>query len=232
MTIAFPRPMPLTGIGQQLFDIQRVDFAAPEAGGTMGGVQAGFPLWIATWTTARNTRDVSDEWIAWLSTMRGSQKRFLGRDYARSFPRIYPRGFGGLVRPDGNAFDGSATGWTETIDGVGTAYLTLRGLPAGLVLSLTDLIGFRWDVGGAAAKSWGRRTIARVVEAGTASATGIVTVAIEPPLPYFIPPTAQAHLDNPACVMTVMPQDTKVAPIDRRLVATGTVLAGIQDLRP
>jgi hypothetical protein len=232
MTIVFPRPMPLTGIGQQLYDIQRVDFAAPEAGGTMGGVQAGFPLWIATWTTARNSRDVSDEWIAWLSTMRGSQKRFLGRDYARSFPRSCPGGFDGLLRAGGGAFDGSASSWSETIDSAGTAYLTLRGLPAGLVLSLTDLIGFRWDAGGAAAKSWGRRTVARVVEAGIASAAGTVTVAIEPPLPYFIPATAQAHLNYPACVMTVVPQDTKVAPIDRRLVATGTVLAGVQDLRP
>ena len=67
---------------------------------------------------------------------------------------------------------------------------------------------------------------------GHGAAGGDVTVAIAPPLPYFIPPTAQAHLAPPACVMTVVPQDTKLAPIDRRLVATGTVLAGVQDLRP
>lgn len=229
--IVYPRPMPLTGMTQQLFDILRVDQAAPEAGGYMGGVQSGFPLWVATWTTGRNTRDVSDEWIAWLSTMRGAQRRFLGRDFARTFPRRYPKGFGGL-RVGEAAFTGAAATWSETIDAQDNAQLTLTGLPVGLVLSLTDLIGFRWDAGGAAAGTYGRRTVARVTEAGVADAQGRVTVGIEPPLPYFIPATAQAHLDSPACVMTIVPSDTKVAPIDRRLVATGTVIAGVQDLRP
>lgn len=229
--IVYPRPMPLTGMTQQLFDILRVDQSAPEAGGHMGGVQSGFPLWGATWTTGRNTRDVSDEWIAWLSTMRGAQRRFLGRDFARTFPRRYPQGFGGL-RVGAAAFTGTAATWSETIDAQDNAQLTLTGLPVGLALSLTDLIGFRWDAGGAAAGTYGRRTVARVTEAGVANAQGRVTVGIEPPLPYFIPPTAQAHLDSPACVMTIVPADTKVAPIDRRLVATGTVIAGVQDLRP
>lgn len=230
--IVFPRPMPATGASQQLFDIQRVDFSAPEAGGYIGGVQAGFPLWLGQWTLGRNTRDVSDEWLAFLSSLRGSQRRFLGRDFARSFPREYPAGLAGMERAGGGAFTGTATSWSQSIDSEGNARLTLNGMPAGLQLKLLDLVGFRWDAGGRPAGNNGRRTLARVVEAGTANAGGTVTVTIEPPVPYFVQASAQAHLDRPACVMVQVPGDSKIAPIDRRLVATGTFVSAVQDLRP
>lgn len=226
MTIVFPRPLPASGAGQQLFDIQRVDFQSPEAGGRVGGVQAGFPLWIATWTLARLPRALSDEWHAWLRSMRGAQKRFLGRDFARTYPRAYPSGFGGMTRAGGGAFAGAATSWSQAIDSAGNALLTLNGLPAGFVLSHTDLIGFQWSTGS-------RRTIASVVEPANANGAGTVTVGIEPPIPSLIVPAgAVAHFDAPACVMGLVTGDTKVAPIDRRLVITGTTVAAVQDLRP
>jgi hypothetical protein len=42
--------MPASGAAMQEFEPQRVDYAAPESGGRLGGVQAGFPLWLAVWT--------------------------------------------------------------------------------------------------------------------------------------------------------------------------------------
>lgn len=232
MAIVWPRALPASGAGKQLFDIQRVDFQSPEASGRVGGVQAGFPLWIANWELTRLPKALSDEWHAWLRSMRGSQKRFLGRDFARSYPRTYSSGFGGMTRAGGGSFTGAATSWSQTIDASGNALLTLNGLPAGFVLTHTDLIGFKWDAAGASAGSYGRRHLVSVVDPGTASGAGAVTVGIEPPVPSLVVPSgAVAHLDSPACVMGLVAGDTKVASIDLRLVITGTTVAAVQDLR-
>lgn len=220
------------GASQQAFEVERVDFHAPEAGGYLGGVQAGFPLWMGEWTIGRLGAAGSDDWRAWVASMRGAQKRFLGRDLARPYPKLHIDGFAGMTRAGGGVFDGSATSWSQSIDSAGNALLTLGGLPVALSLSKIDYIGFRWDAGGAPAGSYWRRALVRVTEGAIANGSGNVTVTVEPPVPTAVVPVgAIAHLDYPACVMSLLP-DTKLGAIDRRLAVTGGKILGLQDLRP
>lgn len=232
MAITFPRAMPSRGAAMQEFEPHRVDYEAPEASGFQGGVQAGFPLWVGIWDLGPVGHGVSDEWRAWVASLRGAQKTFYGRDWARPFPLAHINGFAGLNRAGGGSFPGSALTWTQTIDGEGVAYLQLTGLPAALALSVGDYIGLKWDAGGDAAGTYRRRTLTRVLEAGTANGSGVVTVPVEPPVPTLVVPgTALAHLDNPCCVMRQVTDQTKLGPIDRRRAIKSGHIVGLQDLR-
>lgn len=233
MTIIFPREMPIKGASLQEFEIQRVDFSAPEAGGRLGGVQAGFPLWFGVWDIGRIGMLASDVWRAWLSSLRGSQKPFFARDLARPYPLSRINGFAGMTRAGGGAFGGSATTWSQSINGEGVALLQLTGLPASLVLSVGDYVGFKWDAGDADPGTYGRRTIARVIEGATSNGSGVLTVAVEPPVPTgIVPGDAIAHLDLPCCVMRQITAETKLAGVDRRLAIGGGKIVAVQDLRP
>src|SRR5947208_3317843 len=102
-----PLEMPTDFYSQVDFDIQRVDYSAPEASGRLGGVQAGFPLFVGTWTIDVVGQAESDAIVAFKDQMRGQTRRFLGRDLTRLYPKQYPAGFAGMVRAGGGAFDGS-----------------------------------------------------------------------------------------------------------------------------
>jgi hypothetical protein len=231
MVLIIPRAMPSRGAAQQEFEIQRVHFEAPEAGGALGGIQAGSPRWLATWSLGRVGAGGSDEWRAWLAGMRGGMRRFYGRDFARPYPKKHLSGFAGMVRPGGAAFDGSATAWAEQIDAEGNSLVTLAGLPAGLILSAIDYIGFKWDAAGRPAGTHERRALIRVEIGGVVAANGSVTVRCEPAVPLVVPPAAKAHLDNPVCVMGIVPEGTKLGGIDRSLAIRSGTIVGIQDIR-
>ena len=134
-----PVEMPQMYVAMQSFELERVDYMAPESGGRVNGVQAGFPLWRMVNTLSRMPLAYSDEWRAWLTGMRGATRRFIGRDIARQLPRAYVE-TGSL--PGG--FDGEASDWSETINSDDDAELTLNGLPVGFVLSQGDYIDFRY----------------------------------------------------------------------------------------
>jgi hypothetical protein len=115
-TVKAPLTMPARSVGRQRFELQRQDYAAPEASGRIGGVQAGFPLWSGVWTLAEMRPEKSDEWRAFLAQIRGATRRFYGRDLKRPYPKPRTRaGLPGLTRAGGGAFDGSAAAWSETI---------------------------------------------------------------------------------------------------------------------
>lgn len=226
-----PLQMPTSGVSQQQFEPLRVDYAAPEAGGRVGGVQAGFPLWAAAWIIGRVGARKSDEFRAFLLQLRGATRRFLGRDLGRPFPLEHAGGFGGMTRAGGGTFDGTATGWAEVITADGDSEVTLEGLPAGLVLSTGDYIGFTWLATEAAVAGLAWHAPVRVVTGGTADGSGTITVTSEPPIPSAVPVSATAYLNEPACVMTLVADQTKLGAIDRRLAIGGGTIAGIQDLR-
>lgn len=230
MGIVYPRVMP-TSMATQGFRIQRNDFSAPENSGAIGGVQAGWPRWQAQWTVGTTKQTASEEIEAWLDSLRGSQKHFLGRDLRRPYPLAHIGGFRRMLTTGGDPFAGTCTGWSQTVDGEGSALLTLEGLPSGLVLSRIDYIGFKWDADGSAAGSWDRRALARVSEGGIAASDGTVTVTVEPAVADFVPATAVAHLDDPACLMKLT-SETQVADVDRRLRIRGTKISGLQVLKP
>jgi hypothetical protein len=103
-----PIEMPTSGAALQQFELQRIDYQAPEASGRIGGVQAGFPLWLASWSLGAIGVDRSDDWRSFLSEMRGATRRFLGRDLGRPYPKAHLSGFAGMTRPDASPFDGTA----------------------------------------------------------------------------------------------------------------------------
>lgn len=228
--ISFPRVLPENFAAQQSFDLMRVDYESPEAGGRTGAVQAGFPRWVAAWTMARTTREKSDEVEAFVTSMRGRQRLFMAGDVRRPFPLAHMSGFRRMMV--GNTpFTGACGGWSQAIDAQGSAIVTLTGVPAGLRLSLIDYIGFRWSSAGSPASTNDRRALVQVVEGGEASPGGVLAVRVEPALPGWIPAGAVAHLDSPMCLMRLT-QDTKVASVDRQQRITGTVISAGSLLLP
>ena len=226
-------PDTASGVARVRLDIERIDYAAPEASGRQGGVQAGWPLWSARWELDRVDPESGDAWQAFVDRLRGRQRTFVGGDTTRPFPRSRSMGFAGLARAGGGAFGGAATGWAQNIDGDGNAQIALTGLPAGLVLSRRDYIGFKWDAAGDAAGSYGRRALVRVVVGSAASAGGAITVMAEPPIDTrVVPAGAVAHLDRPCALFRLDPEETKLGPISSGLTLGGGTIAAMQDLRP
>lgn len=227
MTITFPRAAPVSGPSQQVFEPQGVDFDTAETGGAAYGVAAGFPRWQAEWTLGTLSQALSDEWRAFLASLKGSQRSFLGFEYGRRFPRAYPGGFAGMTKAGGGDFDGELTSWSQTIGSDGQALVTLNGLPASFALARGDYMDLRWTTLGVE-----RRHLVRMLEAATADGSGVIAgISVEPAIHVLVvPEDAEAHLDEPACVMRLLPE-TQVTAMGRRKVLGGRVVAR-QDLRP
>lgn len=226
-----PLEMPTDFYSQVEFDILRVDYSAPEGSGRQGGVQAGFPLFYAVYTLDVVGPDETDEIIAFKDQARGQTRRFLGRDLTRPYPKAYPRGFAGMTRPDASPFDGTATAWSEAINADGDSLVTLEGLPAGFELGKRDYIGFHWVATSAdiAGLTW--HACVRVNVVGIADGDGTVTVTCNPPIPDAVPAGAVAYLNQPACVMVLVSDQTKLGPIGKRLALQSGQLGGLQDIR-
>lgn len=220
-----PIAMPTMYVSAQEFELQRVDYMAPEASGRLGGVQAGFPLWSAVYTLTRMPTDNSDEWRAWLSGMRGQTRRMIAFPLDRPLPKAYMES--GL--PGG--FGGDASSWSESINADGDSELTLNGLPSGFVLGQGDYIDFRWTATEDVIAGLPWRALVRVVEGATASGGGAATVVVEPPVPSAVPGSAVAHVDNPGCVMTLVTDETNLGAVDRLYSINGGQITAVQDLR-
>lgn len=223
-----PVAMPDMYVALQQLELQRVDYNAPEASGRIGGVQAGFPLWLGVWTLGRMPVDYSDQWRAWLAGMRGATRRFVGFDLSRRYPKLYPDGLGAF-----GAFTGAASDWSSSIDADGDCQLTLElgAAAAGLVLSQGDGIDFRYNASEAAVSGKPWRALVRVVAAATADGSGDVTVTVEPPVPSAVPDAAVAHLDQPGCTMALVIDQTSMDSVDRLYSIRGGTITGVQDIR-
>lgn len=229
--LAFPETE--CGVARVRLMIERVDYAAPEASGRQGGVQAGWPLWSASYQLDRMDGVSGDLFRAFFDRLRGRQRLFLGGDPARPFPRIYPGGFTGMLRAGGGAFDGSATGWTQASDSDGQALIGLTGLPAGLQLKAGDLIGWKWDNADLAPGNLQRRAMVRVVAEAAASGAGAISVLAEPPIDTSVVPVgAVAHLDRPACLMRLIPDNSDLGAVGGGGASEGGTIAAAQELRP
>jgi hypothetical protein len=225
--------MPAALYSQHEFELQRIDYSAPEAGGRVSGVQAGFPLWGATYTLDPTLLpDESDTVRAFNSQLRGQTRRILGRDISRPYPKAHSSGFDGMTRPDASPFDGTATAWSEAITADGDSQVTLEGLPPELLeLGLCDYIGFSWVATESSVAGLTWHACVRVVEGGTADADGNLTVMCEPPIPPAVPADAVAYLNQPACVMALITDQSKLQPVGFRLAIQGGQFVFIQDIR-
>lgn len=230
----FPREMPRAGVMGQTFEIDRVDYLSPEASGQLLSVQAGWPTWSMTLDLNNMRAREADEWRAFVRSLRGSQRSFIAWDMWREFPRAHADGFRRMTRIDGPAFDGSAAGWSQTIADNGDAMLTIEGVPSGLRLGHSDLIGLKWDAAGSAPGAFDRRTAVSVVDrAAVASADGVIVVSVEPPVnTMVIPAGATVHFDRPGCIMRQSSKDTKLGRRGLTIdTEAGGKLVAMQDLR-
>lgn len=230
-----PLPFPDTpaGVARVKLSVERVDFAAPEASGRQGGVQAGWPLWLGTWELDRVDRLSADLWEAFHARLRGRQRLFLGGDTSRPYPVAHAAGFGGMTRATGGAFTGGALSWAQNIDADLNAAIALTGLPAAFTVSVGDYIGWKWDAAGAGAASYGRRALARVVIGAVASGGGAATVTIEPPVNTLVVPAgAMAHFDQPQACFKLVPDKSELGPRSGGRGIAGGGFTAMQDLRP
>lgn len=224
MAITFPRAMPTAGVIQETFEIQRVDYLSPEASGRLGSISAGSPLWMSEWTLPTTGQARADEWRAWVSSLRGSGRLFLGAEQHRPLPLAHQAtGFSGMTRAGGGAFDGTATSWS--VNGTRDV-VTLNGQPVGLTLSWGDYIGFKWTTTGQV-----RRALVRCVEPAVANGSGVIAVTVEPPLPLLTSAGAVATLDRPDCLMKLIPSATKLGGKTRQQALNGSIQA-LQQLLP
>jgi hypothetical protein len=230
--ITFPRTLPRVGAQGQSFELERVDFLSPEASGSLGAVTAGQPLWRMGVSLNNMASANADIWRAWVPSLRGAQRLFYGYELDRAYPKAYRNGFAGMARAGGGSFDGSATAWSEALDSENNSQVTLMGLPASFQLGLGDYIGFKWDDAAYAAGNKKRRALVRVVEAATANSSGVITVTSEPAVPLVVPAGAVAHLDNPACIMRLVTEETGIG--EQGLggyTVAGSRIVAMQDLR-
>lgn len=211
------------------FEIQRVDYAAPETSGAMGGVQAGWPLWTMRLSLAALRFEQADVLRAWHRRLRGQQRKFLGRDTWRPYPRAYPIGFRNMLRVGGGAFDGTATGWSQSIDANGDAWLELNGVASGLVLSESDYVGFKWASADAAEGVYDRFTLTCVNSKAIANAVGTIKIEVDPVVPAFVPANAVAYLDKPVCLMKLI-DGTQMPANEAGWAEAGGVIAAVQVL--
>ena len=227
-----PLEMPADVYLQHEFELQRVDYMAPEAGGRINGVQAGFPLWQASYSVDSVIEvDQSDAVRAFVTQLRGATRRFLARDISRPYPKAHCEGFDGMTRAGGGAFDGTADAWSEVITTDGDSEITLENLPADFTLGQGDYIGFTWTATEASVAGLTWHACVRVVEGATTDAEGSVTVTCEPPIPSAVPSDAVAYLNEPACVMALIAERSSLQPQGLLLTIEGGQIAGIQDIR-
>lgn len=214
MTISFPRDMPAVGANAVRFELQRSDYLSPEKSGRLGAVAGGWPLWSMSLALANMDEATGDIWRAWADAQRGPQKVFYGYKLGREVPRAHR---------DGRPYAHDAAAWSQSVDVSGTALLTLTGLLAGQVVSTGDFIGFIWNTD--------RRALVRAIETGAASASGDVTVAIEPAVPVLVVPgSAVATVHYPTCRMRLTPDTSLGEEVPGLITTAGGRIVALQDL--
>lgn len=212
-------PLPPYRMGAVKFDLRRQDLMAPEASGKVGGVQMGWPLWAAEYESEAVSDHEAHLWGAWVRRQRGAINRFIATDPTRWYPRAY--------MPDGEFEGGFPYGW----NGDATSF-SLNGdrtevtltLPHGIVISPSDLLGFRWASG----------TKLALVECMTGGTSyGTLKVEVEPAV-HLVVPTGEtpaiAYFAKPGCLMRLTPE-TEVPAISVGGVATGRIV-GLQEIVP
>lgn len=225
------RGMPEIGEVRMAFDLQRVDQGAPETSGRLGGVQIGWPRWTMKLDMTTLTFAQADRLRAWARRLRGQQRRFLGRDTWRPYPIAHAGGFRNMLRVGGGAFDGTAGGWSDSLDSDGDCFLTLDDVPSGLILTNGDYIGFKWE--SVEGEGYDRFALVTVDddEPVRADETGSITVEISPVLPTMVPVGAIAYLNAPVCLMKLA-EGTQMPANERGFAESGSTIAAVQVLEP
>lgn len=188
MAITFPRALPPFGMQDCDFDLERYGTTNFTEGGETDFQEFADPRWrLSCRTVPLNAIDLR-RCRAWIESLQGAAKFFLGRDPGYTGPAAYPDGLSGLTRAGGGAFDG--TGAIADLD-AGTIDLTQ--LPAGFELTEGDYVGLLES---------GARGLYRILEDVSADGGGAATVTVEPPVITDIFTSAATYdVLSPACIM-------------------------------
>lgn len=167
MPVTFPRGMPPFNLRSGTITLERMVVGNPLRGGQVERVEVGEPRWTVSYTSVPLTRAQTRAAEAWWESLAGGMRTFLAVPPGGAFPAAYPKGFAGLTRAGGGAFDGTsrlnAFGATNDLLTFGT---TGFSLPAGFVLAAGDYIGLSYQ---------SRVSLHRIIEAQTASGAGQIT---------------------------------------------------------
>jgi hypothetical protein len=198
-------------------DTLNIDLAeAMQSDRTQGGEQLtadlGERLWRGEVTFGRLTYAEAAAVEVLLDVLRQSGRFFFGTDIRRRRP---------LADPNGTIL-GAATPTVSAIPN--NRDLTIAGLPAAYVLTPGDWLGFVYD--GATA----RRGFHRVVDGGTASGGGVLTVEVVPALRAGLLTGTSIVLSNPLFKARVTPGSSDRGD-SRRLITQGGKFSFEQTLR-
>lgn len=185
MAITFPVDILSTFPGWSTdFDLNYRQEQSTTANGAVIAKDLGSPLWKATFQSRSLRINELDQWRARLKALENGLQTFIGWPTSRAFPIAYPNG----SWPTGGAFSGSGQ-----VNSITSRSLSLKGLPAGYVVSVGDYIQVGSD-------------LYQALETATADGTG-VTGSFEVRT-YVWPSTAinaAAKLIKPSCPMRLLP---------------------------
>ncbi len=196
MTITFPRDLPEPhNMRQVRFEPVYSQVRAPTRGGLVQVANVGADLWSARYETAPLRETEAETWKAWLHSLRGGARLFRMWNPLRRYALGYASGYGGLSRSGGGSFDGTAN--LSAIGGSRDT-VTINTLPASFVLAAGDLVSFPLGAG--------HQSLHRVIEGGTASVGGSLTVTVEPTVPLGATTSSTVDLVKPWCYGVLDPR--------------------------
>lgn len=198
MAISYPRSMPYENFAAVNFELVRFGSTNYLYGGATQYREVANARWRGSWTTKSYARTSTAHrleraaWEAWLDTLRGGSKRFLGYDAWRKHPVGYPGG-SGL----------GAWGGTASVTAVSAFALSFSGVASGMTVRPGDLVGLVQS---------SKYSLHTIVEQKTASGTTLSGVAVEPAINTTLFTTsATANFIAPKCEMMLIPNSVDIA---------------------
>lgn len=176
-------------IASVIFDIKRNDELAGNGGSDVIAIEMADPLWMATVTLARTTFDAGKQVAAKIRALRGPMKPLWLYDPQSKYPQS---------DPDGSILGASTV--TVAAVGSGFASISLQGLPAGYVLTLSDKMQIAYG------SSPVRYAFLEVSETKTANGSGVSGLfEVFPNVPAGMAVGDAVTLIKPALRCVIMP---------------------------
>jgi len=192
MADPLPFPVGIGGFSAVDLRIVRSIVRTPFRSGEMQRAEVGPPRWrIACTTSFPLLTHLADGWLAWLDSLQGGMRLFLGGDPSRVRPIAHPNGIAG--------WNGSA----NVVSRLSAHSIALSGVPTSLELNPGDMLELRRTVSGVL-----RVGLHRVTEAASAGGTSI-EVKVEPAILDIFGGAAVASLTSPRGLFMLDPDSVE-----------------------
>lgn len=194
MAITYPRPIPGGCMATDTMRLIRTETVAQLVSGVVQTTQLGMPRWKCDYTT-KSMRGMAERkmWRAWLDSLNGAMQTFLGHSPMQIWPTAYPRGYAGINRAAGGAFNGQAD-----VTAITTTTITIAGLPASFVLGAGDMVGLI---------DTSRYGLHRIMEDNIGNLDGTMVITVSPFVNLSIFKIgSKVNFAKPVCEMILDPQ--------------------------